>query len=204
MTITNGYATLAEYKAFIAMRGLGGTVTPDVSDDSAIEIFIEATSRYIDNETGRRFYKDGSDTDYYFEAKENCIRLPDFASITTVSCDFANTRSYTALASTDYDELPDNHTADGLPITGIAISPISTQYFPTQRRGVKITGKRGWAAVPTDIKNATLEIVNNLYSSRSGQTSAGRISVTASGVVIRPEDVPEFAQVIILHYRSLV
>ena len=200
--ITNGYATVDDYHAYIAVRGLEGAVGADASDDSVIEVLLEAVSRYFDRETGRRFYVDLVDGVYYFEAKDPYeVKLPDFASITTVSVDFNNTRSYTDLATSDYDTLPDNHTADGLPITGLAISPVSTQYFPTQRRGIKVTGKRGWSSVPTDVKDATLAIAQNLNSTRSGQASSGQVSVTAAGVVIRPSDVPEFAQRIIMHYR---
>jgi len=204
MAITNGYATLAEYKAYISMRGLSGSVGTDTSDDTIIENFVEGVSRYIDRETGRRFYADSSDTVYYYQAKDSeTVTLPDFASITTVAADFNNARSYTALTSNDYDFLPDNYTAEGLPINGLALSPLSSYYFPVQRRGIKITGKRGWLAVPDDIREACLVIVENVYSSRSGQVSQGRVTVTAAGVVIKPEDVPTFAQMIIKHYRYL-
>jgi hypothetical protein len=49
-----------------------------------------------------------------------------------------------------------------------------------------------WQVMP-DIRNACLQILDNVYADRSGQNS-GRISVTASGIVIRPEDVPTMAQ----------
>jgi len=54
-----------------------------------------------------------------------------------------------------------------------------------------------------DVKTAILQIVGNVYANRSGQASSGRISVTASGVVIRPEDVPPMAQKIIERYRRI-
>ena len=204
MAISNGYASLAEYKAYIAMRGLSGSVGTDTSDDSVIEDFIEAVSRYVDRQTGRRFYVDGSDTVYYYQAESSVlVILPDFASITTVSADFNNTRTYTDYAATAWEALPDNYSDESLPINGLALSPVSTSYFPTHRRGIKITGKRGWAAVPDDIKEATLSIAQNLYSARSGQSTEGRVRVTASGVVIQPNDIPEFAQRIIQSYRYL-
>ena len=204
MAITNGYCSLAEYKAYISMRGLSGAVGTDASDDAVIEDMVENVSRYIARQTGRRFYVDGSDTDYFYKVDDSYeIPLPDFASITTVSVDYNNTRSYTALVSGDYDKLPDNYVAEGLPINGLAITPTSSAYFPTWRRGVKVTGKRGWSAVPADIKDACLAIVENIYSARSGQTSAGRVSITASGVVIKPQDVPDFAQMTIKNYRIM-
>jgi len=40
-----------------------------------------------------------------------------------------------------------------------------------------------------EIKQACLDVCMNMYMSRNGQQSAGRISFTQSGIVIRPEDV---------------
>ncbi len=54
-----------------------------------------------------------------------------------------------------------------------------------------------------EIRSAVLQIVGNMYSNRSGQSSGGRISVTAAGVVIRPEDVPPLAQKTLDHYWRL-
>jgi hypothetical protein len=205
VAIVSGYATLNEYKAWIAVRGLSGNVGTDTSDDSSTEILIESASRYLDRETGRRFYPDASDGTYYFQAQDAFnLDLPDFASITSVSVDYGNTRSYTALTlATDCDLLPDNYAAEGTPINAMAIAPTSSAYFPTQRKGVKIVGKRGWLAAPTDIKEACLSIAQSLNGARSGQSSMGKMTVTAAGVVIRPEDVPAFAQKIIAHYRDI-
>lgn len=204
MTIINGYATLAEYKAYIAVRGLAGTVGTDASDDTVIEDLIQAASRYIDRQSGRRFYADSVDTAYYYTAQnEYEMELPDFKSITTVSVDYNNVRSYTDLAAGDWEALPDNYSAEGDPITGIAILPTSAAWFPIWRKGVKVTGKRGYPSVPDDIKETCLAIAQNVYANRSGQSSNGRISVTAGGVVIRPEDVPPMAMSIIKSYRIM-
>lgn len=203
MAITNGYATLDEYKNYIAVRGLSGAVGDDVSDDSVIEDLIEAVSRFIDRQSGERFYVDSSDTVYYYTAQEGYeMRLPSFASITTVAVDYNNTRTYTNLTASDWEALPDNYLAEGKSINGLAILPTSSAYFPTWRRGIKVTGKRGWSAVPPDIKDACLSAVQNIYSNRSGQVSSGRINVTASGIVVRPEDVPPMAMATIKSYRG--
>ena len=45
-----------------------------------------------------------------------------------------------------------------------------------------------------EIKDAVLQIAESVYSSRSGQVSSGKVTVTAAGVVIRPENVPAMAQ----------
>lgn len=200
----SAYATLAEYKAYISIRGLNGAVSSDTSDDDVIELMLLSASRYIDRETGRRFYADANDTVYYFTAEEAYeMSLPDFASISSVSVDYNNTRSYTALTASDWEALPDNYSAEGLPIRGLAILPTSAAWFPTSRRGVKVTGKRGWASAPSDITDSCLAIVHNIYSARSGQMGAGKMTITGGGIVIRPSDVPDFAEKVIANYRMM-
>ena len=52
---------------------------------------------------------------------------------------------------------------------------------------------------PVDIVHtAVLEICQSVYQLRSGQASNGKVSVTAAGIVIRPEEVPAMAQRVIL------
>lgn len=203
MTITNGYATLAEYKAWIAARGLAGAVGTDISDDSAIEILIEAASRYIDRETGKRFFLNASDeTRYYTSERISEVRIDPLITLTSLAVDYSGIRSYTALVANDYDLLPANAALDGNPYTCIGINSFNSgAFFPTTRNGVKIIGKFGYPAAPLDIKETTLSIAQSLNGARSGQSSGGKVTVTATGIVIRPEDVPAFAQRVIVHYR---
>jgi hypothetical protein len=44
------------------------------------------------------------------------------------------------------------------------------------------------------IRQACLQTVMNVYASRTGQSSSGRMTVTGAGIVIRPDDVPQLAQ----------
>ena len=203
MAITNGYATLAEYKAWIATRGLSGSVSTDTSDDASIEIIIEAVSRYIEAETGRRFWKDASDATRYYQTDDQyCVKVDDLsAAPTTVSVDLNDNRIYTDLASTVYELYPANAALDGLPYRQIDIIQSSGHYFPTTPRGVKVIAKFGFPSAPTDIKEATLAISQAVYGSRTGQAGSGRISFTDAGIVIRPDDVPPFAQKVISNYR---
>jgi hypothetical protein len=135
MAITNGYATLAEFKLYDTSRG--GTVTTDTNDDLVIEDLIELSSRYIDGETARRFWKPGSDeTRYYTTLDDDDCEVDDLsAAPTSVSVDYGGLRSYTALSTTDDYELdPPNAALDGLPYNCIAILPTSTAYFPASTR----------------------------------------------------------------------
>lgn len=203
MAITNGYASLNEYKAWIATRGMTGTVSTDASDDASIEIIIEAVSRYIESETGRRFWKDSVDATRYYQTDDQyCVKIDDLsAAPTSVSVDLNDSRIYTELASTVYELSPANSLLEGLPYRMIDIIQSSGYYFPTTPRGVKVVGKFGFPSTPTDIKEATLSITQAVYGSRTGQAGSGRISFTDAGIVIRPDDVPPFAQKVISSYR---
>ena len=54
MAITNGYITLAEFKAYVTAPGQ--TMAVSAADDSVLEQLIEQVSRYFDGETSRTFY----------------------------------------------------------------------------------------------------------------------------------------------------
>ena len=56
-------------------------------------------------------------------------------------------------------------------------------------------------AVMDDIKLAVLEIALGVSALRTGQSSSGKVSITANGVVIRPEEIPPMAQRTIDGYR---
>jgi len=206
MAITNGYCTLAELKAYAIPRG-GGSASTDTGDDAVAEDIVELVSRYIDGQTGRRFFKNSTDETRYFKAaEEDYCDVGDLsAAPTTVSVDYTNSRDYTALAATDFELDPINAALDGVPYTRLYIHPDSSEYFPANvRNGVKVLAKFGFPSVPEDIKNLTLAICLNVYQGRSGQASAGNVTVTASGIVIRPQDVPAWGQQIILNYRKFL
>ena len=203
--ITNGYATLAEFKAWGSVRG--GASSTDASDDSVIEELINTVSRYIDGQARRRFYAPTADETRYYTADDGDMIFVDDLSTdpTSVTQDEALDRAYsTTLASSDLDLMPFNAIADGFPYTWIEIAPHATTSFITNRKGIKVVGKFGFPAVPADIKDACLGIVHNIYQNRSGQSSAGNITVTAAGVIIRPQDVPAWAQKTIDRYKRLV
>jgi hypothetical protein len=153
MTITNGYCTLAEFKARFYPAGL-----TDTTDDTVIENVIEAVSRQIDNYAGRRFYVTGSDETRYFTAEESeYLSAGDVVSITTLSTDENDDRVYERTwAATDYDLTPYNAALDGLPYTRLEITPNGSYAFPTGAKSVKIVGKWGYPATPDAINEACL------------------------------------------------
>ena len=273
MSQINGYTTLADYKKWSAARGLSGSISTDTSDDAVITSLIENVSRYIDNETNRKFFPhietrlydvpnegnprqilvdddllevitltNGDDTvltttDYFLlprnESPKFAIQLKDYSSVYWSADDNGSNEGVISVLGwygyhADYTQrawksvgttnaaVTDTTTASFSCTTGHAvlidtITKINTEIFMIKTSGTNtiVPDKRGdngstaathltaqtvyeWQ-VMADIRNACLQILDNVYSDRSGQ-NAGRISVTASGIVIRPEDVPTMAQ----------
>ena len=202
MTISNGYCTLAEFKAELTTQ----SISTNATNDAVIEDMIEAASRHIDNETRRRFYANTNDeTRYYTTKNPERVFTDDIQSITTLKLDLDLDRTYeTTLATTDYDLMPTNASLNGEPYTWIERSPLGVYPFPSQTKGIQIVGKFGYSSTtPDDIKRACLGIVMSLYQSRRGVGAEGVATITAAGVVITPKDVPPFADAIIkAHMRN--
>lgn len=161
MSITNGYATLADGRA-----RLGITDAADTTDDSKIESMIEAISRAIDEELGRRFFTTANDETRYFTAEFTDILFPgDILSITTLATDDDGDRTYeNTWASGDYDLEPYNAVLDSKPYTSICTTPNGNYAFSTVRKGVKIVGKFGYASsTPKPINEACLLAMEKLF-----------------------------------------
>src|SRR3972149_1675085 len=153
MTITNGYATLAEARA-----RMGITVAGDTTDDTIIENVIEAVSRLIDNYTGRRFHTTSSDETRYFTAEHSeYLDAGDIVSVTTIYTDEDYDRTYEKTwTATDFDLLPFNASLDSKPYTSIELTPNGNYAFPDGPKAVKIVGKWGYSTVPDAINEACL------------------------------------------------
>jgi hypothetical protein len=205
MTISNGYATLAEFQSYMTSRG--GAPGTDSSDDAVIEDTIEATSRLIDQVTNRRFYTTTNDeTRYYTPECDSILFIDDLsAAPTSIKTDTTYDRTYaTTVGSSDYDLEPFNALLKGVPYTWIEIAPHASAYFPEAKKSVQIVGKFGFASVPEDIKGVCLATALNMYQSRTGQSSPGNVTVTAVGVVIRPQDIPSWGMVILNKYKRII
>jgi hypothetical protein len=202
--ITNAYATLAEFKSYLTVRG--GASSTDAADDMEMEIILNRASRYIDGAARRRFYKNTVDETRYYRAEDgNLLFVDDVVSLTSFHVDSTLDQSFaTSLSSTEYDLYPYNAAVDSLPYTWIQPAVNSTESFSTHNKGCKLIGVFGFPSVPDDIKSACLEIALNNYNSRNGQSNQGNISVTAAGVVIRPQDVGDLAKAAINHYKRLL
>lgn len=153
MAITNGYATLADAKAYLGIT--------DAIDDTALEGAVEAASRALDAVTGRVFYTETA-TRHITADTPDLLFLPwDLVSVTTMTTDDDGDRVYeTTWAANDYDLEP----TSGPPYTMIMTIPVGRYNFPTQRRGVAIEGVWGYAStVPAAIKQACLIMATRYF-----------------------------------------
>jgi len=157
MSITNGYASLAEIRARLGIK--------DSDDDAKLESIVEAISRAIDMQCSRRFYVDASDATRYFTAEfVDVLYAGDLVSVTTLATDAGGSRTYqTTWLATDYDLEPFSAALDGWPYTKICVTPQGRYSFPTLSKGVKLIGKWGWPAVPKPISEACLLAGEKLF-----------------------------------------
>ena len=181
MTIVNGYATLAEARAWLSVPAA------DTSGDSMLEDTIETVSRWIDDYTGRYYYTSTTQARTYKAENNNILFIDDLVSVNTsgfVTDDDGDRTYENTWATTDYDLMPENAAAHGHPYTWVEVSPNGTYSFPTIAKGTKITGTWGWTAVPATIKQACLMQVNRMYNRKDavyglvGSDTFGNIQAT--------------------------
>ena len=183
MAISDGYATLAEFKLW---KDIGST---DSDDDAVIEDCIEAASRYIDRATGRTFY--ARTETHYFDVPDDGDRLlrldDDLLTITTLT-----NGDSTVITSTHYNLVPKNYA----PYYGIKLKAASTYYWTMDSSGnvedvISLAGTWGFSATaPDDIKDYCLALANNLYQKRHGEGQQVAV-ITGAGVVISPSGIPK-------------
>lgn len=181
MTIWNGYATAAQFKAEFYPAG-----STDNIDDTVIEDKIEAASRLIDEHCHRRFWVNAVDESRTYKAEDAyLVFTDDIVSVTTLQTDEDGNRVYERTwAATDYDLEPENAALDGKPYTRIATTPMGRYGFPGgMAKGVKVTGKFGWSAVPSKVKSACLLQAERLFKRKDapfgviGSAEMGQLQV---------------------------
>jgi len=192
MTITNGYATLAEFKSWARITSTSS------DDDSVAETILEAASRYIDAEAQRRFYQSSSDTHYFDTPAGNTLYFDDdFSSVTSVT-----NGDGAIIASTAYVLLP----ANSVPKYGLQLIPTVGVTWKTDNGNplqcIEVTGATG-ISCPLDIKEACLMIAKASYNRRFGENMSGITTITAGGLLVTPEDVPAKALQAIHNHRRI-
>ena len=181
MALTNAYCTLAELKASLAIT--------DSVDDTPLEAAITATSRMIDDYTGRFFYRNGTTQSpvarYYTPLDPWTMNMDDSVSITEVATDDNFNQTWdTVWATSDYMLEPVNNPQRGWPVNRIlAIGRYVWPYYLPQ--SCRITGIWGWASTPAEVNMATLIQAARLFTRRqspfgiAGSPDLGTVRLSA-------------------------
>jgi len=166
VTITDGYATQLEAKAWL-------NISDASLDDLMVDDLVNAASRAVDGWCGRSFTADTVATAQQFLATDMYLLElgNDIADTSTAIVKTSNGQDgvfgTTLTVSTQYVFEPLNGVVGGVsgwPATRIRL--IKGAYFPTPYYGraqVEVTAKWGWAAVPAPVKQATLQLVAELW-----------------------------------------
>lgn len=163
MAIVNGYITEAQLREQL---GDAGTVLTS----ALLQRAVNATSRAVDNYTGRRFWKDASPTARTYRVRDLEIAWVDDISTTSgliVQTDdnLDNSWSTTWTLGTDFDLEPENADTKGPAYAWWRIKAIGTKTFPRSRlrRTLKVTSTGGWSAIPDEIEQASIIKASSLF-----------------------------------------
>jgi hypothetical protein len=180
MTITNGYATLAEAKAYLSIA--------DSIDDTMLEAMVMSASRAIDNIAGRRFYLDASASARQYRSNNPYIlTVDDFGSTTglALALDTGGDGTYetTLTYNTDYIVEPFNAVAMGKPYTQVTLvgGQLLPYLLPNYRPSVQLTAKWGYPSVPYDISQACLILTADMYKRKD--SVGGNLGISELGAI---------------------
>lgn len=141
------------------------------SDDTRIAAHCTAASLWVDSYCGRQFGP-GTTTTRTFEPDSwGLVRIDDCHTITAVKLDTSDDGTFatTLTEGTDYTALPHNGVGPngqtGWPTTQLEATG-RTYWFPKNNyrtRSVQVAATFGWAAIPTDVKEAAHLLAHRLY-----------------------------------------
>lgn len=176
---------------YVELEDLKKTLTLEGTTFANIDLgqVITAASRKVDEHTGRRFYPDAdaAQVRYYTASDPWTLYVDDIVTITTLKTDDSGDQTFenTWTLNTDYVREPLNAAADGEPWTKLCAHPTGSFTFPTSYpRTVELTGKFGWAAVPSQVSLAT-KLLAARYVKRVREAPTGVAGFGMDGVVVR-------------------
>ena len=154
MAIGDAYCTDEEFKSWVGVD--------DALDANESPVIRKAASRKVEEYCGRQFNDAGSATArVYHPNSSTCLRLDEFHTTSglIVATDTGDDGTYeTTISASNYTVYPLNGIKDGQtgwPYDRIELRNAAT--FPAVTGpAVSVTARWGWAAVPDDVKTATL------------------------------------------------
>jgi hypothetical protein len=184
MAMTNPYASLNDVKAAARIT--------DTIDDGLLEIAIESSSRDIDAYTERVFYSTGATAvaRVYIPQDIYLVETDDIISVTTLKSDSTGNGTFDVTwAASDYQLEPLNGRAGGIDTPATRIRAIGDYLWPvyeprnvnSNQASVQVTGRFGFASIPSAIKQAT--ILASLRAYKRYESPTGVLGFSDMGVV---------------------
>lgn len=162
-TTPTSYVTLAHFKAWLA-----GDAIADTVDDAALQMTLDAASRWIEDRCERVFSLHASETQDVYAEADGTVRVVDLVTVTSIHTDNAGDRSFnTQLATTDYELLPkrDSRGRPSVRYDQIRPWPTSSKSFPDGRL-VRIVGSFGYVVdgtTPVEIQQAVMILASRYW-----------------------------------------
>jgi hypothetical protein len=159
--ITNGYCTIQQVKDALRIS--------DATDDSLLELSIEAASREIDAYCQRVFYSTTA-TRTFVPDNSYVVQIDDLVSITSLKTSTDNSWD-TTWGANDYQLEPTNGIVGGLAQPFTRIRAVGNNVFPygnyvvpmLHPNTVQVTGVFGWSAIPLDVRMACILQAQRLF-----------------------------------------
>jgi hypothetical protein len=154
MSITNGYATLAQVKAALRIP------SADTVDDALLSMAVESASRLIDAYANRTFITIGTATRYYATHDPYVVEIDDARNIIEVQSSSSEDGIYDITwdltpHTGDIQPEPINDYIGGLVWPFTRLRAIGDYVFPIDRETtVKVTAVFGWPTIPATVKQA--------------------------------------------------
>ena len=187
MSISNGYLTLALFKTAVGVT--------DTTHNDDLERAIEAASRSVDRYCRRRFWQDGTVVARVYTTEDpQWVWTDDISTSTGLVVKTDDNWDGTYENTWTLDDYPGNYgftlepsnaSDDSKPWTSLAAL---SSAFPTLRYAVQVTAKFGWAAVPTEVAQATLIIANRLYRRKDSPFGIQQAPDMGDSLFIRKHD----------------
>ena len=186
----------------------------DSTDDDRIGLAVDAASRLIEADLGRRFWVDATASTRYFTAETPfLVDVDDFADtadlvVQTMPFGVNNTNDYVTWAAADYQLEPLNQILEGQTWPVTQIRAVRSLLFPVYggiayplpyvQALVAITTKWGFGYIPTAVEKAAILVTEWLF--KSDDAPLGATAFGETGILRLSASMPPTARALLRPY----
>jgi hypothetical protein len=191
------YASLEELRDRLRI-----TSPDDTAEDSEMLDRLAAASRRVDRDTGRRhgFWADKTATARTYRPTHEELLIVDDMAVAPTSVAVGSGSSFTTIASTAYDFIPENALADN---RALEVIRLNSGVWPCDElTRVRVTARWGWPSIPDEIHEATLLLAARLF--RRKDSPEGVRGFSDLGVIRVGRYDPDYTSLIDAYVRTVI